>query len=237
VRKSPRMGVPESRGAWRVPVTLAVLAGLLLIARQLPVERLRDGLASLGAWGPLALAGVYLVAPVLMIPGSALTLLAGALFGVPVGLLAVLPAATAGATLAFLLGRSVLRERVARRVAAHPRLSALDEAVAGQGFRIVLLLRLSPLVPFNLLNYALGLTRVRLRDYVPASLVGMAPGALMYVYLGAAAGAAAGVEERRRSTAEWVLFGAGLLATVIVALLVARAARRALERAAPGSAR
>jgi uncharacterized membrane protein YdjX (TVP38/TMEM64 family) len=231
------MASPRGSGSWRVPVALAVLVALLLLARELPVARLRDGLAALGPWGPAALAGVYLVAPLLMIPGSALTLLAGALFGVPIGLLAVLPAATAGATLAFLAGRYLLRERVARRVGGHPRLLALDEAVAGQGFRIVLLLRLSPLFPFNLLNYALGLTRVTLRDYVLASFIGMAPGALMYVYLGAAAGAAAGVESRPRSTAEWALFGVGLAATVAVALLVARAARRALERAAPGSTR
>ncbi len=213
-----------------MPAALVVLAALLLLARHAPIERLRDGLAALGAWGPAALAGLYLVAPLLMIPGAPLTLLAGALFGVPIGLLAVLPAATAGATLAFLVGRHLLRGRVARRLAGHPRLLALDEAVAGQGFRIVLLLRLSPLFPFNLLNYALGLTRVALRDYVLASLIGMAPGALMYVYLGAAAGAATGLGSRPRSTAEWALFGAGLLATVVAALLVARAARRALER-------
>jgi uncharacterized membrane protein YdjX (TVP38/TMEM64 family) len=215
---------------------LLLLAGaalLVVLARQLPVAALRAWVQSLGAWGPAGLAALYLLAPLLLVPGVPLSLLAGALFGVTTGVLVVLPAATAGATLAFLAGRHLARGWVARRVAGHPRLASLDEAVGRQGLRLVLLLRLSPVFPFNLLNYAFGLTRVRLRDYVLGSLVGMAPGALLYVAAGAAAGEAAA--PRGRSPLEWALLGVGLCATLLLTVLVTRLARRALDADGPAA--
>lgn len=217
----------------RLLLLLAGAALLVVLARQLPADRLRAWVESLGAWGPAGLALLYLLAPVLLLPGAPLSLLAGALFGVTTGMLVVLPAATGGATLAFLAGRHLARERVARRLAGHARLASLDQAVGRQGLRVVLLLRLTPVLPFNLLNYALGLTRVRLADYVLGSLLGMAPGALLYVAAGAAAGEAAAPSGR--SPLEWALLGVGLLATVVLTVLVTRLARHALDDAGPGA--
>src|SRR4029077_17014701 len=135
------------------------------------------------AWGPVVFAAVYALA-CLVLPGSLITLAAGSLFGVIVGTAVVSLASVTGACLAFWLGRTLARGLVERRLAGNPRFRALDQAVAAGGFKIVLLTRLSPLFPFTLLNYAFGLTKVRFRDYVLASWIGMLPGTVMYVYLG-----------------------------------------------------
>ena len=136
-------------------------------------------------------------------------------------------AANLGANLAFLLGRSVAREAITRRVAGNPKFAAIDDAVGREGWKIVGLLRLSPVFPFTLLNYALGLTRIRQLDYALASLVGMLPGTVMYVYLGSAAGLAAS-GATAKTPAEKTLFIAGLVATVVVTVFITRIARKAL---------
>lgn len=137
-----------------------------------------------------------------------------------------------GATAAFVVGRYLAREWVAAKVQGAPRFAAIDQAVAREGWKIVILTRLSPIFPFNLLNYAFGLTRVSLRDYVFASWIGMIPGTLMYVYMGSLAGdlATQGAGSRMRSGAEWALSGIGLLATIAVTVYVTRLARAALVR-------
>ncbi len=124
------------------------------------------------------------------------------------------------------------REMVARRVAGNPTFGALDETVASEGWKIVGLTRLSPVFPFNLLNYAFGVTRVAPRDYILASWIGMMPGTLMYVYIGSLAGSLAtlGAEQRVRTPAEWALYVVGLLATVAVTVYVTRIARAALRK-------
>jgi uncharacterized membrane protein YdjX (TVP38/TMEM64 family) len=124
---------------------------------------------------------------VAFVPASLLTLAAGAIFGIPAGTLYVFVAATVGSCLAFLVSRYLARVAVERRIEGNPKFAAIDRAVGRQGRRIVFLLRLSPVFPFNLLNYALGLTRVRFVDYAVAA-VGMLPGTLLYVYLGKVAG-------------------------------------------------
>ena len=129
----------------------------------------------------------YVVATVAFIPGSVLTLAAGAIFGLGQGVIYVMIGATTGASLAFLLARFVAREAIAQRVAGNPRFAAIDRAVGREGFKIVVLLRLSPVFPFNMLNYGLGLTNVRFTDYVAAS-IGMLPGSLLYTYSGFVAG-------------------------------------------------
>lgn len=196
-----------------------------------------DGLVRrAGPAGPVVFALAYAAATVAFLPGSALTLLAGALFGPVVGTATVAAGATAGATAAFLLARTVLRRRVERWIEARPAFRAIDGAIEKEGAKIVALLRLSPVFPFNLLNYALGLTRVSLAAYVAASFVFMLPGTFLYVYLGsvgaevgrAAAGAAAGAGWGRI-----VLQGIGLAATIAVTVVVTRAARRALAEAVP----
>ncbi|MEK6606309.1 MAG: TVP38/TMEM64 family protein [Myxococcota bacterium] len=187
-----------------------------------------------GALGVAVYAAVYVLATVLMLPGSIVTLAAGFAYGPIGGTLVVSPASVAGATAAFLIARSRARPWVERRIGARPRLAAIDEAMARSGFRMVALLRLSPLLPFNLLNYALGLTRVRVRDYVLASFVGMLPGTLLYNYLGSlitnASRLAAG-ERPDAGAAGQILYWGGLAATIAATILITRASRRALDQA------
>ena len=129
----------------------------------------------------------YILAAVFFIPGSVLTLGAGFLFGVAIGTVTVWIGANLGACAAFIVGRTIARNWVAQKVAGNPKFAAIDEAVGKEGFKIVLLLRLSPAFPFNLLNYALGLTKVSFGKYVLANMIGMVPATLMYVYFGSAA--------------------------------------------------
>jgi uncharacterized membrane protein YdjX (TVP38/TMEM64 family) len=150
------------------------------------------------------------------------------MFGVVRGTLLVSLASTLGATCAFLLGRYLARDWVAKKIEGNGSFAAIDQAVAGEGWKIVLLTRLSPVFPFALLNYAFGLTRVSLRDYVLASWLGMMPGTVMYVYLGSLA--RAGVAEQQRTPGEWALYIVGLLASVALAVIVTRIARGALAK-------
>ena len=239
--------VPEadSRGSKRRPsvsvkLALVILAvsALVVVARRYNLqEALRDALTwidSAGAAGPLVFFALYVAACVFMLPGSVLTLGAGVVFGVVKGSALVSISSTVGATVAFLVGRYLARDVVARRLEGNPTFRAVDEAVASEGWKIVGLTRLSPVFPFNLLNYAFGLTRVPLRDYVLASWLGMIPGTVMYVYLGSLAGGLADLGTREgastRSAAEWTLYGVGLAATVAVTVVITRIARRALAQ-------
>jgi uncharacterized membrane protein YdjX (TVP38/TMEM64 family) len=228
----PRVAAGKRGLRWRWIAVAAGVVAVLLAWRHLHVEDfLRNALAwvaGLGAWGPLAFIGLYVVATVLFLPGSVLTLGAGAAFGVVWGSVIVSIASTLGATCAFLTGRYLARDAVARRLERHPRFAAIDQAVGTEGWKIVGLARLSPVFPFNLLNYAFGLTRVSLRDYFVASWLGMMPGTVMYVYVGSLVRAAS--VERTRTPAEWALYGVGLVATVAVTLLIARGAKRALAK-------
>jgi uncharacterized membrane protein YdjX (TVP38/TMEM64 family) len=184
----------------------------------------------LGALGPLVFVLGYVVAVVAFVPGSLLTLAAGAIFGLLEGTLYVFVAASVGATLAFLLARHGARALVERRLEGDPRFAAIDRAVGAEGRKIVFLLRLSPVFPFNLLNYALGLTQVRTIDYVVAS-IGMLPGTLLYVYTGKLVGdvaAVAGGVAPAKGVGYWTVLVVGLLATAAVTLFVTRLARRAL---------
>ena len=219
---------------WVVPllvvVVIAVTAGSSTVRAGIP--RFVEGLRDAGPMGMALFVGAYVGACLLFLPGSVLTLGAGAVFGVVRGFALVSVASTLGATLSFLLGRFLARDWIAARAASNPRFAAIDGAVGREGWRMVALLRLSPLFPFNLLNYSLGLTRVGLRDYVLASWIGMMPGTLLFVWLGAAAGDVAGAAsgQRPRQPAEWVFLAAGLLATVWVSLRITRLARAALQR-------
>ena len=219
----------------RLLLALAALVALLLLGRQAAaaVPAFAAWVRGLGALGPLAFIAGYVLATVGFIPGSLLTLAAGAIFGIAWGTAYVFVGAVLGATAAFLLARGVLRGMIERKVAADPRFAAIDRAVAREGRKIVFLLRLSPAFPFNLLNYALGLTRVRLADYVVASL-GMLPGTVLYVYTGKVAGdvaAIAGGAAPARGAGYYVVLGLGLAATLAVTILVTRTARRALTEA------
>ncbi|MGO9452003.1 MAG: TVP38/TMEM64 family protein [Candidatus Binataceae bacterium] len=190
-----------------------------------------NAISALGPAAPIAFIAIYILACVLFIPGSILTIGAGVIFGVVRGSIYVSIASTAGATAAFVIGRYFAREMVARRIAGNPRFRAIDDAVAREGWKIVILTRLSPVFPFNLLNYAYGLTRVRLRDYVIASWVGMMPGTVMFVYIGSLSGdlARAASGTAGQPSGKWVLNAIGFIATVAVAVYATRIGSRALK--------
>jgi uncharacterized membrane protein YdjX (TVP38/TMEM64 family) len=192
---------------------------------------LLDWVQGIGFWGAVLFAVAYVPAAVLFVPGSLLTLGAGFAFGIVKGTLVVSAGSTAGAAAAFLVARTVARDWVSRRIAGRPRLAAIERAVAKEDFRLVLLTRLSPVLPFNVLNYAFGLTGARFGKYVLASWIGMLPGTIMYVYLGSAANSVASLlsQETPRSTGQQVLFVLGLAATVAAVVVITRAARRALD--------
>lgn len=214
----------------------ALVLGLLLLARGLPVNRLLPALDGIvrgaGAWGPVLFGVAYAVGALLLLPGSILTLAAGAIFGPLVGTVVVSLASTAAAALAFLVGRYVARGAVEAAARRRPVFGAIDRAVGDGGWKVVALLRLSPLVPFSVGNYLFGLTRVRFVPYVVASWLAMLPGTFLYVYLGHAGREAVGAlggAERARTGGEWALLALGLAATVLVTVLITRRARAALR--------
>jgi uncharacterized membrane protein YdjX (TVP38/TMEM64 family) len=220
----------------RIVSAVTALVALIFIGRELGayVPRFAAWVEGLGVWGPLAFVAGYAAATVAFVPGSLLTLGAGAIFGLAKGVVYVFLAASIGATLAFLVSRYVARSAIERRLAGNEKFASIDNAVGEQGLKIVLLLRLSPVFPFNALNYGLGLTKVSLRDYVVAH-IGMLPGTLLYVYYGKLAGdvaALAGGAETERGTEYWIVLGLGLAATVVVTTIVTRIARRALKESA-----
>ena len=212
-------------------VAAVLLAGKFLNFQDLLRQAL-NWVADLGPWGPVVFGGIYILAAVFFLPGSILTLGAGVIFGLAKGIVVVIVSATLGATAAFLIGRYLARDWVAKKIHGHEKFRAIDEAVAREGWKIVGLIRLSPVFPFNLLNYAFGLTKVSLRDYFLATLVGMIPAICMYVYLGSLAGSLATLGSRggARSPVEWALYAVGLVATIGVTIYVTRVARRALKR-------
>jgi uncharacterized membrane protein YdjX (TVP38/TMEM64 family) len=223
----------------RIALGVAALAGLIYLGGRLGayVPRFAGWVDGLGPIGPVAFIAGYALGVVAFVPGSVLTLAAGAIFGVLEGTAYVFVAATLGATGAFLVCRYLARRAVERRLQGNQRFAAIDRAIGAEGRKIVFLLRLSPVFPFNLLNYALGLTRVRLADYVVASL-GMIPGTLLYVYSGKLAGevaAVAGGADVERGAGYFAVLGLGFIATVAVTVAVTRIARRALEDATEGS--
>jgi len=223
----------------RIALGVAALAGLIYLGGRLGayVPRFAEWVDSLGPIGPVAFIAGYALGVVAFVPGSVLTLAAGAIFGVLEGTVYVFVAATLGAIGAFLACRYLARRAVERRLQGNQRFAAIDRAVGAKGRKIVFLLRLSPVFPFNLLNYALGLTRVRLTDYVVASL-GMIPGTLLYVYSGKLAGEAAAVAGGagvERGAGYYAVLGLGFAATVAVTVAVTRIARHALEDATEGS--
>lgn len=230
-------------GVLKMVVILMVIAALLAASRLLPVgdylKQFLEGVRGLGPLGYVLFVVVYVAATVLFLPGSVLTLGAGAVFGLAGGFVAVSVGSTLGAAAAFLVGRFVARDIIAKKVEGNERFAAIDRAVGREGFKIVLLTRLSPIFPFNLLNYAYGLTRVGFWPYIAASWLGMMPGTVLYVYLGTTAGdlAGAGSGGGGGDAWGWVLKIIGLLATVAVTVVITRVARKALgEATAPVAA-
>ncbi|MDY6900054.1 MAG: TVP38/TMEM64 family protein [Cyanobacteriota bacterium] len=186
---------------------------------------------SQGTVGGIAFMLLYIVATVAFLPGSILTLGAGFVFDVFFGSVYVFIGATIGAIAAFLVGRYIARGWVEKKISGNKKFAAVDKAVGREGLKIVLLTRLSPVFPFNLLNYAYGVTGVSLKDYVLGT-IGILPGTIMYVYLGSLAGNIATIgtgEQPSNPTVVWTIRIIGFIATVAVTLYVTKVARKALE--------
>ena len=219
---------------------IAVLVAILIVtAKYFNIQELLKRallwIDSFGFWTPVAFIVIYNLATVLFVPGSIVTMGGGLIFGVVWGSVYVFIAATLGAISAFLIGRYLSRDWVAKLLEKHPNFKAIDEAVAREGFKIVFLTRLSPVFPFNLLNYAFGVTKVSLKDYFLGS-IGMIPGTVMYVYLGSLACDCAALKTVSQSTnpqvetVQWLMRVVGFIATVTVTLYVTRIAKKALEK-------
>jgi uncharacterized membrane protein YdjX (TVP38/TMEM64 family) len=218
----------------KISAAIVGLAVLVFLGREAPavLPRFTAWVASLGAWGPLAFIAGYSIAPVIFAPAFLLTIAAGAIFGFVKGVLYVMVGATIGATLAFLTGRYLARHFVEGLLTREPRLALIDRAVERHGFRLVALLRMSPAVPFVLLNYALGLSRVRLLDYV-AACIGMLPVVAVYVYSGKVAGdlaSLAGGVAQPKGPLYYTTIALGLVSTIAVTILVTRIAKKAIEQ-------
>jgi uncharacterized membrane protein YdjX (TVP38/TMEM64 family) len=242
-RRRPRRGpnpleTDRSRTSFlrRAGLTLASLAILGVVwwggqkaaSQLLPVVR---DIRALGPAAPVGFVFAYMLAVILLIPASVMTLLGGALFGLTGGTIYSLVGSTLGSSAAFLLGRYTLRATVAKRLASHPRYAAIERGVSSHGLRIVFLLRLSPVAPFNFLNYALGVTSISFADFVVSS-AGMLPGALVYAYFGKVTGEAivlAGQAQVPHNASYYAMLLAGLAATVAATAVVTRTARRALR--------
>ncbi|MBN2130557.1 MAG: TVP38/TMEM64 family protein [Sedimentisphaerales bacterium] len=222
----------------RLVVLGFVVFALTAAAFLLPVKdwliRALEWTQGLGALAPVVVVAFYIVACILFLPGSVLTLGAGLLFGVVTGTITVSVGSTLGACAAFFVGRTVARDWISGKVATNEKFSAFDNAVGRQGLKIVLLTRLSPVFPFNLLNYAFGLTKISFWKYALGSWIGMLPGTVMYVYFGAGlrslAELAAG--QVQQGPGRRIFFWFGMAATIVVTVFVTRLARKALKEAA-----
>jgi pyruvate/2-oxoglutarate dehydrogenase complex dihydrolipoamide dehydrogenase (E3) component/uncharacterized membrane protein YdjX (TVP38/TMEM64 family) len=215
-----------------VALLVAVGVGVFFLPLRQGFTLIEDHVQSLGTLGPAVVVAAYILCTVLLIPASIITLGAGTIFGLKTGFIVVVIGANLGALCSFLLARTFLREQVTRWARENAKFGFLDEAIGRQGFKMVLLTRLSPIFPFILLNYFLGLTAVRTGAYVLANLFGMLPATFLLVYIGAAARDAIGAPtEASADFYQQILKYVGLLATIAVVVMVTRMARRALREA------
>ena len=225
-------------GIGQLFVLVLVVIGLFLAMRFLPVQQwlrnFNDWVGQMGVIGIFIFIAVYAVATVLLAPGAILTIGAGFAFGLWKGFLAVSAGATLGASLAFLVARFIARDKIEAIAQRNEKFRRIDSAIGKPGAKLIFLLRLSPVIPFNLSNYFYGLTGVKFWPYVLASWIGMMPGTLLYVYIGvagkAAVSAVAGGEAMKHGWQYWTFLGIGLLATMIVTIWVTKIARDAVKK-------
>ncbi len=240
ISSAPVMRSPQQREKkrslrlpWNVKKCAVIVAALVTLAAAwllLPLDNwinaIRQWIAHLGDWGLAAFMLMYIVAVVLLIPGAALTITAGLTYGWW-GLAISLVAATTGASLAFLIGRYLARARVRSFIADHTLLQAVTRAVSAEGWKVVGLVRLSPLIPFNLQNYFFGVTDIPFLHYALATLIGMIPGTFVNIYI-AIFGSSMFADDGKLTLVQWGFFAFGLAVTVLVTWMVARRARREL---------
>ncbi len=219
---------------WKWILFALIVIALSTASAVLPVK---DWIRSYITWvqhlGPIGVVvfiAAYAVATVLFLPGWIFTVGAGLVYGIVGGTLVALTGAVIGATLAFIVARYFVRKNIEEYSKKNSRFKEIDQAIGKNGWKIIGLLRLSPLIPFNLSNYFYGITSVSLKAYVAVSAIGMIPGTLLYAYLGAIGQAGISGEKAHHSIAQYILLGVGLVATVAVTILVSRIARNALKK-------
>ncbi|MDA8017453.1 MAG: TVP38/TMEM64 family protein [Thermoanaerobaculia bacterium] len=227
----------QRSGRWKLIAGASVVL-ILAVSVWLYGAQIRDGVGAflswvdgLGAWAPLVFVAGYALATVALVPGSLLTLAGGVLFGLVKGTAYVFVAASIGSGMAFLIARYLAREGLESKLESRKKFQVIDRTIGNDGLKVVFLLRLVPFFPFVWLNYGLGLTRVRLRDYLLGGF-GMLPGTFLYVFYGDAIGSLAALGSGARPEAggeRWLLLGVGLVAAIVVTTWITRQARQALE--------
>lgn len=224
--------------ACRVTLLVSLFAAVVVACFTLPIDKMLNGFLiwihiNLGPWGPVALALAYIPLTVFAVPASILTIGGGYLFGLPIGFLADSIGAAFGATVAFLVGRTIGRPLVLAKLRDYPQFQAISSAVQHSGFKIVLLLRLVPLLPFNILNYLLSVTPISLGSYMLASWIGMMPITGVLVYVGTTIKDLSDISHHwgHFTTFEWTLLVIGLAASVVLIAIVSKVARRSLNKA------
>jgi uncharacterized membrane protein YdjX (TVP38/TMEM64 family) len=215
----------------RVALLFAIVGAAYVGVRFLPLHQwmreVDDWVDTLGPYGPLVFGVIYFGAVVVLVPRSVLTVASGFLFGFWEGALISVGAAAAAAAVSFLLGRYLFRKRVQGWVAVHPKARAIDGAVSSHGWRVVALLRMSPIVHYSLSNYFYGVMSIGFWSFFLAGLAGTLPGTLLAVWIGTASHA--GITGPRHAW-RWAYLGVGILATVVASIYIARLATRALQR-------
>ena len=222
----------KSIGIWKLAAAGLLLVGFVVAARYFPVL---DWIKAFGVWsqqfgiaGAIIYGVVFGIAAILMVPCLPLTLLAGFTFGLFHGLLAVMLGIAIGAAVGFLIARYLARETVAKKVGEHPRFAAIDGAIAKEGWKIVGLLRTLP-VPFGITNYLYGLTAIGFWRYMAATMVGMLPANVLFVYLGAFGKRSI---DGPRHPLEYAMGALMIAALVAVIVILRRVAQRAAGPAA-----
>jgi len=216
----------------KVFVALLIIAVIVIAYRFLPIsewlQHFQTYVRGLGALGYVVYIAVYAVCVVAFIPASILTLGAGAIFGFAGGTIVVVIGATIGATLAFLLARTVMRKRIAKMTESNKKFRALDQAIASEGMKIVFLVRLAVVFPFTWVNYAFGLTAIPLWRYILATFLGIIPATAAFVFASSAATKAA---TGGTSNITKIVYIAGGIVAIIVSVLIGRIASDTIRRA------
>jgi len=224
--------MPKPKHVVKIVAALLVIAAVIVLFRILPValwlRHFQTYVRGLGALGYVVYIVVYAACVVAFVPASILTLGAGAIFGFAGGVIVVIIGATLGATLSFLLGRTVMRKRIEAMTAQNKKFRALDRAIAAEGTKIVFLVRLAVVFPFTYLNYAFGLTAIPLWRYVAATFVGILPATVAFVFVSSAATTAATTSASPITKAVYI---AGGVMAIIVSVLIGRIATKAIKRA------
>jgi len=236
IRAQQSSEAPASGTKQKLAGAATAIAGTAAASYLAQGHSIKDGIdaiehtaTSAGPAGPFIFIAAYAVATLALIPASALTLAAGFIYGPITGTAIVSAASTLGATLAFLVSRYLARPFVTQKLQGFPKLAAVQSKVSEDGAKVVFLLRLSPLVPFTLLNYALGVTEVPLASFIGTSWAGMLPGTVAYVYLGSTGRSAAAAGTGNFDNVKFALYAVGAVATLLVTKLVADKASAALD--------